>query len=299
MLAVTAGIKRKLYRKLATLGVANNSLNPFINLRYLSYSKKCQNLSKRLKPDVPEFQRANPIQNPCHFGAILPIDVATQLSEIITDCVEKGVGVSTEADNPVFIGIRNPLTLLGNQIVEIFHNSTLDKRIRSHFGSYYRISWLDCYRTIPAKIRKRAWLWHSDNVPVRMLKVQLLLTNTTATNGAMRILSHEDTMKFRRADYFGDVSIDRTADIDELASEHGISYSQQNCEGNAGDVFLFDNNDLHCAYPPEENFRDALTYLLLPSPRPWYEVLEESGNASIESNPGGYPLWPNRLLKND
>ena len=55
---------------------------------------------------------------------------------------------------------------------------------------------------------------------------------------------------------------------------------------------LFLNNALHKAVPPQNDYRDVLTFLLLPNPIPWDKQLEHDGIACVESNPGGYPRMP-------
>ncbi len=289
-------LKRRLYRALASRDVFNNSLSPKINIRYSLYADECRKQSRQLSPDEQLFQKRKPILEPTRFESIIPRNEALSLSDKVSQIVDEGNKVKTENDNPVFIGIPEPISLLGEDVINIFDNQELDARIKKHFGGYYRVAWLDCYRTVPSLIRKQAWLWHSDNVPARLLKVQLLLTDADRHNGAINMLSHKDTLAFRHAGYFGDLVAERLPDLSEFAQQCGVAFNPICCEAKAGDVLLFDNNDLHCAMPPERNYRDALTFLLLPSSKPWNEVYRRNGKASVEKNPGGYPLWPEQTI---
>lgn len=236
-----------------------------------------------------------PVREPQHFRQIIPGNVANELSQRVSRRVAEQQSLTVESDNPVFIGIKNPLSLLGDTVINIFDSPELNEQICRHFGGFYKIAWLDCYRTVPSNVRKQAWLWHSDNVPVGLLKVQVLLTDANRDTGAIEILPRSQTLAFRKAGYFGDIVSERLADLTDFAKRHNIEFSPVCVEAKAGDVLLFDNNDLHRANPPKRNFRDALTILLVPSATPWREAYQLSGKAAVEQKPGGYPLYPENL----
>lgn len=285
--------KRTVYRWLGAHGVFNNSLSPVINLRYQKYAEQCR---KQAKLSCGQFSDApDPITEPQHIRQIIPASMACELSQRISKRIAAQQSLMVESDNPVFIGIKNPLSLLGDAVIDIFDSPELDDRIRRHFGGFYKIAWLDCYRTVPSDVRKQAWLWHSDNVPAGLLKVQVLLTDASRNTGAIEILPRSQTLAFRKAGYFGDIVSERLAELSDFAKQHNIDFSPNCVEAKAGDVLLFDNNHLHRANPPKQDFRDALTILLFPSAIPWREAYQLSGKAAVEHKPGGYPLYPQNL----
>lgn len=222
----------------------------------------------------------------------LPLQLAQRFSETISELIERGEGVTIEPANPTFVGIQSPLQTVSEKLLDIFDSPALNEALGDYFGGHYRVLWLDCYRTVPADVRKQAWLWHIDNVPYGLAKIQLLLTHTKVENGAMDLLSPEDTKKIRKMGYFGEVVGERKAAI-ELESK-GVSVVS--CTGRPGDVFLFDNNNLHRANPPELGYRDAVTALLAPSHKPWHEIRANLDIAKFTSKSGGYPSDPFQLL---
>lgn len=285
-------LKRKCYRFLAASDLFNNSLSPKINLRYRRFSKKCRHISRnKISSNLDETKRFF-LKEPKKIVNVIPRKTALELSQLISERVDKKLGIVREINNPVFIGIENPISVLGDEIVNIFHHPEVNKALMTYFGGFYRIAWVDCYRTIPTSVRKQAWLWHSDNVPINLLKVQILLTDAKKDTGAINVLNHADTVRFRKAGYFGDIVSERLVDLAEFAKNKGIEFNPICCEANAGDILLFDNNDLHCAVPPKNGFRDALTVLLFPCDIPWFQHYEKNGPYSVETQPGGYPLYP-------
>jgi hypothetical protein len=282
------GIKRRLYRALATYGPINNCLSPRLNWRYFQYHQTCRRAAGRTGSYLADPGKLNGLR----IKGALPSYLAKQCSESISALVERGEGVTIEPVNPTFIGIQRPLQSVSEQLLDIFDSKALNEVLKDYFGCHYRVMWLDCYRTVPAEVRKQAWLWHIDNVPYGLAKVQLLLTDTAVENGAMDLLSHADTKKIRKAGYFGEVVGERKAAI-ELKSK-GVSPVLWT--GHAGDVFLFDNNNLHRANPPELGYRDAVTALIAPSHKPWHEIRAHLNIAKFTSKSGGYPADPFQFL---
>ena len=117
------------------------------------------------------------------------------------------------------------------------------------------------------------------------------LTDAGAELGATKFMNMGDTLEYYRAGYRGHTS-KRVEDLEAFAKQHALPYRPFHHEARAGDVMLFNNNALHRAVPPQSDFRDVLTYLLLPNPIPWDKQLELDGVKSIESNPGGFPRMP-------
>jgi hypothetical protein len=152
-----------------------------------------------------------------------------------------------------------------------------------YFGSYYRIEWLDCYRSFPTEEPRAAWLWHMDNVPIECMKVILYLTQADAQTGATQVLSVKDTRRLHGLGYFGIYDDERKAEIGGAP----LSLSMDR-----GDALCLDNNLLHRAVPPKYKYRDVATFLILPNRCPWHEQLEMDGLCALQSDPGGFPSHP-------
>src|SRR5262249_19104231 len=156
----------------------------------------------------------------------------------------------------------------------------------------YLIAWLDAYRSFPTQVRQSSWLWHSDNVPRESIKVMLHLTPADAGRGATRFLDLPTSTRFRACGYFGIHTNERVPDLAPFADCHGIPFRPLHFAAQPGDVLVFNNNLLHTAMPPVSQYRDVMTFLLLPSPRPWQEMLEVMGVDRVHGSPGGFPHDP-------
>lgn len=281
-------IKRRLYRALATYSPINNCLSPRLNWRYYRYHQACRRMSGKQGAYLADPAKLSGLR----IEGALPSELAQRFSGTITELVERGEDVTIEPTNPTFVGIHRPLQTVSEKLLDVFDSEVLNAALEDYFGGHYRVLWLDCYRTVPAEIRKQAWLWHMDNVPYGLAKVQLLLTDTAFENGAMDLLSYADTRQVRKRGYFGDVVSSRVSSLD--LQTQGVSAFA--CTGRAGDAFLFDNNNLHRANPPQIRYRDAVTALLAPSHKPWSEIRANLDIAEFTSASGGYPANPFQFL---
>ena len=177
-------------------------------------------------------------------------------------------------------------------MLDIFDNPTLDEALRGIFGSYYRLQWVDCYRSIPAPDVSGSWMWHIDNVPKQVLKVMLHLTDAGVDQGATRFLSVTDTRAYGLNGYLGLETNKRTDDLAPLAGKNGLPYAPWYNEAKAGDALIFNTNLLHKAIPPVADYRDVATFLILPNPAPWREQIERDGLENFQDIARDWPRNP-------
>ncbi|MEO0774940.1 MAG: phytanoyl-CoA dioxygenase family protein [Bacteroidota bacterium] len=275
----------------------NNTLGYFTNEKFIRYLKKNQDtyrqsddpLKDRLRDSVIPTQGTQLLRN------VLDLEKANRLSQRMSELIAEREGLQVKEEvKHLTARIEKPVTVLGREVIDIFHNEQMDLEIKSFFGgSFYRIEWLNCYRSFPSNDPKSSWLWHSDNVPTGTLKIMLHLTDAGRDRGATQFLPIVDTMEYRAKGYFGIDPKSRLENLQSFADRHGIPFRPSNHEAKAGDVLLFLNNTLHRAVPPKAEHRDVLTYLLLPNPIPWDQQLAKDGLEMIEEEPGSYPteLW--------
>ncbi len=269
----------------------HNKLGPFVNGVYNEYSEQC-----RAAYSCPRDDQGVREQGSILIRDVLQTEVANRLSGTMSDRIEEDPKSVRESTSKLMRSVHEPITSLGNEVIDIFHNAILDQRIREYFGCHYRVQWLSCYRSLPTEDVSHAWLWHSDNVPCETLKVMLHLTDAGEQQGATQFMSLEDTRAYYRAGYRGSRT-KRLEDLAGFASQNGLPHRPFHHDAKAGDVMIFLNNALHKAVPPQHGHRDVLTYLLVPNPIPWNEQLEIDGIAAIESNPGGYPDNPHPSMR--
>lgn len=270
-----------------------NTLGPFVNGRYTEYAEYCRSQSNITSTPSPVRVTGSE-----RIPGIVSRQAATELSETMTEELASMTGPAAATDK-LLRKIDRPISTLGQTVLDIFRHPVLNEQVEGFFGSYYRIQWLDCYRSFPTEDVSHSWLWHSDNVPANTLKVMLHLTDAGAEQGATQFMNFEDTRAYYRAGYRGHTSR-RLADLSAFAVQHNLPFRPFSHDAKAGDVMLFVNNALHKAVPPKQGYRDVLTYLLLPNPIPWHAQLETDGVDCIQCNPGGYPPNPatSRALAN-
>ncbi len=264
-----------------------NTLGPWVNNRYLRYCQRCRQQSS-IATGASQIREVGSVLVP----GVMPTTEAERLSDCMSKVIEATGGPTLGSSNqPMARKVERPITDLGGEVLQIFADKTLDQQICDYFGCYYRIQWVNCYRSYPTEEVSASWLWHSDNVPVETLKVMLHLTDAGPQQGATQFMTFADTQAYYEAGYRGH-GTKRRADLREFAKQHQLPYRPFCHDARAGDVMLFMNNALHKAVPPVSGYRDVLTYLLLPNPVPWDRQLEQDDRVALESNPGGYPSNP-------
>ena len=268
-----------------------NTLPPALNRRYRKFHRQAQAAftGERHESFAREAAQLHE-EGLCHAGRGLDPAKARDLSERLTNLISAG-GPQIHQHHQGLYRLNDPLDALGTQCLDLL-DGPAGRILEAHYGSHFRIEWVDCYRTYAGAERKTSWLWHIDNVPAGSLKVMLLLTDSTRETGAMRYLPRETTHALRRAGYFGVRLSERELSLEVFARRAALKLEPQYREAPAGDVLLFDPNILHCGEPPLRGHRDVMTFFIVPSLVPWREALKLTGTAHVQSSPGGYPSSP-------
>jgi hypothetical protein len=272
-----------IWRKLGLWRWYGNTLNPFLNRRYRRYAEECRATYLQSGGSVINSSAASlRLRRVCKVTGVLPKETAVRFSARFTRMIEPEPGAhSLKGLNYVYVCPR-PLDTFGADLLSIF-SGDLDRELIGYFGGYYRIEWLDCYRSLPTDQPQASWLWHVDNVPVECMKVILYLTRADAETGATQFLSLEDTQRQHSQGYFGIYGDERKAELPGTPQSFNMD---------PGDALCIDNNLLHRAVPPKFSYRDVVTFLILPNRCPWREQLERDGQDTLQKDPGGFPSHP-------
>jgi len=271
-----------------------NTLMPMIHGRYRRYHRRAQ-AAMNGTAGAGDPTLAAPLaklrgEGLCHLSGGMPPAAALAISEQFTACIETGNPLVHRHHGGAY-ALRKPLDVLGDSCLAFFDGPT-GALLRQHYGSHFRIEWVDCYRTYSDAERIISWLWHIDNVPNGCLKAMLLVTDSARETGAMRYLPRQTSLALRRAGYFGCRSRERKLDLSPYARSASVSAEPSMVEAPAGDILVFDPNILHCGEPPERGFRDVMTFFVRPSLQPWREVYRAQGRERVHSGTGGYPPSP-------
>ncbi len=271
-----------IWHKLGKLGLwrmYENTLPYNVNRRYVRFGRtQCEvSASWPLRTD-----------GPIKVSGALAGSVAAMCSEAISHAFADGK-LQRSPDVPFLVQVERPLDLFGCDVLDMFEGP-LGNKLRELYGSEFRIEWLDCYRTYAGE-RQSSWLWHIDNVPPYLLKVLLYLTDSDAETGVTEFLSGADTRLFKAAGYFGVTRDERRTDLAELARERNIPYRPIPLSMKRGDAIIFNTNCLHRGGAVRRDFRDVMSFAILPSRLSWRHHFEEKGVAQIQIA-GGFPRDP-------
>ena len=271
-----------------------NTLLPWINARYRRWHEQARaalagelvSVDAALTSAIVKLRA----EGLCHLSGCFPRQAALELSQRLGALVDAKSPQAHQHHQGAY-ALRQPLDALGDSCLDILDGPT-GALLKAHYGSHFRVEWVDCYRTYPDAARLTSWRWHIDNVPAGCLKVMLLLTDSSREAGAMRYLPRTITRSLREAGYFGTRVSERELDLSRYARRAGMQLEPRFVEAPAGDVLVFDPNILHCGEPPAQAWRDVMTFFVLPSPLPWREIYRSRGRERIHAEPGGYPPSP-------
>jgi hypothetical protein len=256
-----------------------NTLPPALNLRYLRYGAACRSAAGT-RAGLIDWPLRN--EDPVVVrGALAPERAAAMVAKVSTATEDDTL--RPHPDLPFMIPVPEPCRFFGEAALDIF-DGPLGETIERMLGSRFRIEWLDYYRALPGAPAK-SWLWHIDNDPPFVLKVLLYLTDSTVENGATCILPRAETRRLFRRGYFGIRGDERRVDVDDSAT------AERPVEVLAGDALVFSTNLLHKGGQVHRGFRDVMSFLILPSPRPWREELDRFGFDYIHAA-SGFPIDP-------
>ena len=187
--------------------------------------------------------------------------------------------------------VDHPIRTLGEEVLDLFRGPA-DRLLREHFGSHYRLHQVKCYRSLAAEDPKGAWLWHTDNYPPEVKKIMLYLTDCNPEQGATSFIAPDQTTRLQRAGYFGIGYEERSGDLETYARKCGVAVDIKWRSIKAGSAILFEVNTLHRANIPRIDFRDVVTFTVMPSPLPWDAALARDGVEKLEGEKTMYPTHP-------
>lgn len=270
----------------------NNTLGFGINRRYTRYARECSAVYKAktgsLPPPSPLLTKAAAL-----LKNVYPADRARAASQKISDLItENNQKYVLHPVNKEFqVIIKEPLTCLGADLLDVLKNPDVDGALQSFFQGFYRVQWAACYRTIPTNRTEGSWMWHSDSYPPYICRIFLHLTPADADTGATHFMDRRETMAFRRAGYFGQYLDERYASLEDFARQHDVPYRPYILEAQPGDATLFNMNYFHKAVAPKKGFRDVIQIQFLPNAIPWHEQLARDGIGSLHTK-GGFVQDP-------
>jgi len=270
----------------------NNTLAFSINNAYGRYARECaaRYAAEHGTMDLPP----SPLQEKgaAYFPRIFPADKARAYSQTITELLERNDSVvERPKESDLAARIRAPLRTLGTDILDAVRAPAIHDALLRFFRGHYRIEWITCFRTFPAKRVAGSWLWHSDSFPPHTCKLFLHLTPANVETGATEFMTLADTMAYRRAGYFGQFKDERFANLEEFAAAHHLPYRPFHFDAEPGDGTLFDMNFFHRAVRPEHAFRDVIQFYFLPSPIPWEQQYERDVE-KLMAVTGNFPKNP-------
>ena len=273
----------------------NNQLSIKINILFLVYHYFCILLSNvffsKYSEKINELSRELEVYGYTKLPKIFASDEVLEIRKKIDIQIQKKRKNNTELSH-IFTPIDSPILECGIDINKILFNVNLRQVIKKYYRSNFRFKWLDCYRSYVVNDTQSSWLWHFDNHPYGVLKGILLLSDQDENTGAMKIYDKKRSKRLKLSGYDGNREHTRLSHIDHKCDEINIEKKPIFFNGEAGDIFLFEANNLHKANSPKNGIRDAATFLILPSINNISEPLGVDSLKAIESNPGGWPSRP-------
>ncbi len=139
------------------------------------------------------------------------------------------------------------------------------RTVESYFQSFFKIYWVQVYRTVPTREPPDAsFLWHLDNCPRQVVKLMVYLTDTFESTGAFRLKPRALSAELIRRGFW-----DRSAK-EQFASVLEDDATTTVFEGPKGTRILFLNwGCVHRAKHPQVAHRDVAVFNFVPSLVPW------------------------------
>jgi hypothetical protein len=184
------------------------------------------------------------------------------------------------------ITFEKPLSVLGERFFGII-NADVEQRLRAYFHSHFKVQVVHAVRVHPIPAAQGSFLWHIDDMPQEAVSLFVYLTDTDDDGGGTAFLDRGETAALQRAGYFGHRTKERIDDIAAFGAGLGIACKPFRPKLARGDGILWQNNVLHRGILPRRGFRDLLSIMFLPSPRPWREEAAREGFAAIQARARG------------
>jgi hypothetical protein len=271
-----------------------NTKGKQVNQKYESYIQYCRQTFQAAGNEPVDVSKS-PLEytGAVHIKGALESEAAHNLSDTFTGLIEQRKGLQTPPSySHLMTGLARPVDSLGMRLLDIFDNPNLDSALTGYFGSYYRLEWMDCYRSHPTPDVGGSWLWHVDDVPMPIVKVMLHLTDAGLEQGATQFINASHTRAYGLKGYSGVRTGDRTDDLGPFTRKKSLPFEPFHHEAKAGDALIFNTNLLHRAVPPSTEYRDVSTIFVMPNPIPWREQFERDGVDRLQTTEKTWPADP-------
>lgn len=166
--------------------------------------------------------------------------------------------------------------------------------LRAFYGSHFQPYWSHVmrYEADGRETHDSSFAFHLDDNPRELLKVFFYLNPTREENGAFRAFDYTTTRSLLRRGFISRTAAERSVS-QALITPELVRNELRVVEGDAGTVFIFDNNLIHKGTVPRTGLRDVVVIEVFPSPRPI--ELEDLRRSLTRAHPAtDYPINPFR-----
>jgi hypothetical protein len=158
--------------------------------------------------------------------------------------------------------IPNQDPLIANYVYKSL--KSVENSIKSIYQSNFQTYWIKIYKTIPGENDPNSsFAWHQDADPRSALKIFIYLNNVNKNNGALNLFDRKISRSL-----FCKGFISSTPDFriysQKIISKKFLKLSKF-IEGEAGTMFIFDNNLIHRGTFPVSGYRTVISIEILPS----------------------------------
>lgn len=277
----------------------NNSLSIKINILYFLHYLFCRFFSKNLKLSKKDKlihrEKSLDLVNK-GFTKIKNVFSIKEIKEI-NSSINKSFKDKTKTlkEDYYHFNLTNPITKNKIKLKKILNNDEIKNIISNYYKTYFKIQWVDCYRTFPSNQLYTSWLWHTDNHPTKCLKLMLLLTDQNEESGAMKFINLESSKQIKKKGFIGKKISERVKSFLKFKKIHNLNFKEISFSGKAGDMYIFNANCFHKAIVPKKKYRDISTMFVLPHYFDFNEVFNKSIESKLEKRKTGWMLNPWKL----
>lgn len=237
-------------------------LTVYFRKKLLNFGRKKPSYNTKILKKSQELKRNGFVK----INSVIANDKAFDISKRATELIKQNINVKRDKANPKLVTkVQKPCDDLNIIPENILSNYEVKGILDNYYLSDYKIKWLDFYRSFPSDLPTSSWLWHIDNLPVGIIKGIILFTKQDLNSGAMQYLDKKSTYAAIKNKYYGTSQVQRYNDVSALIEKEGLDFKTNILTGEAGDMYLFFPNQLHKAVPPIEHYRDAATFLIVPT----------------------------------
>lgn len=145
--------------------------------------------------------------------------------------------------------------------------------IEAYFGAHFRVNWFEAQKIVPGQpVPGGSFDYHTDDVPLPVIKLFVYLTDTQEASGAFRAFDYRRSDELLRKGMLESAFPgERRARAQALVLPEAEAQLTV-VEGPKGTVFMFDNNLVHKGTLPRQGNRVHISMELMPSPEPQTEA---------------------------